>query len=284
MGFRDSSANVEEHHYYDTYYFCNAISNILANQISYIRPLDDYYGDERVSKFASSFPKFSHFHDFIEFVVRDIYMDEMDSSNIEEALKLFKSHTHLFPSKNDESIMSFVMKKKLFMEYLLSKGVQLCDSTEADLEDFYHCFFWGDDFEKHLEKTVREVFYILFGNRKIIRIFNEMISSVREDNYVEGSHDPQYETKKGYLKRVNIPQWVQRAVFYRDKGVCVICKKDITGLINSFNKKNYDHIVPLARFGMNDVSNIQLLCEECNGNKKAKNNDSSNDYFPWYTI
>ncbi|MBV4522630.1 HNH endonuclease [Pseudomonas sp. SWRI74] len=66
------------------------------------------------------------------------------------------------------------------------------------------------------------------------------------------------------MKRVTIPKWVRRAVFYRDRGRCVLCDKDLFGQINLENHKNYDHIVPLAKHGLNDTSNIQLLCKECN--------------------
>ncbi|MFS7394050.1 HNH endonuclease [Carnobacterium maltaromaticum] len=48
------------------------------------------------------------------------------------------------------------------------------------------------------------------------------------------------------------------------------------------NKNNYDHIVPLNLFGLNDVTNIQLLCEECNMKKLDKNYSTSQFYEKWY--
>ncbi|WP_371824720.1 HNH endonuclease [Paracoccus sp. MA] len=40
--------------------------------------------------------------------------------------------------------------------------------------------------------------------------------------------------------------------------------------MNQIETERYDHIVPLARFGANDITNIQLLCEPCNLKKSAK--------------
>lgn len=48
------------------------------------------------------------------------------------------------------------------------------------------------------------------------------------------------------------------------RGKCVYCRCDIT--------KSYqvDHIVPVARGGSNDKSNLQLLCRTCNLDKRDK--------------
>lgn len=67
-------------------------------------------------------------------------------------------------------------------------------------------------------------------------------------------------------KRKYIPEWVKRAVLFRDKGCCVFCKRDLTGLYSILedNEKHFDHIVPLNEGGLNDVCNIQLSCQDCN--------------------
>ena len=103
-----------------------------------------------------------------------------------------------------------------------------------------------------------EVEYILFQNRDFLLRFNEQQAVAFEDN-------PR--------TRVYIPEWVKRAVLFRDKGCCVFCKKDLTGLYTLLedNEKQFDHIVPLHDGGINDVCNIQLSCKECN----LKKSDSS---------
>src|SRR5690606_21765480 len=58
-----------------------------------------------------------------------------------------------------------------------------------------------------------------------------------------------------------IPMWIRRAIFHRDKGECRTCKRSLAAIINQLDTEHYDHIVPLARFGANDVTNLQLLCD-----------------------
>lgn len=67
-------------------------------------------------------------------------------------------------------------------------------------------------------------------------------------------------------KRIYIPEWVKRAVLFKDKGCCVFCKMDLAGLYSLMedNEKQFDHIVPVNEVGINDVCNIQLLCQVCN--------------------
>ena len=49
-------------------------------------------------------------------------------------------------------------------------------------------------------------------------------------------------------------------------------------MISRLETERYDHIVPLARFGANDVTNLQLLCEPCNLAKSAENEPVSRRY------
>lgn len=121
-----------------------------------------------------------------------------------------------------------------------------------------------------------EVFFILFNNRDFLLKFNKIVSEI--DIKIPNK----FLTKKGTIKRINIPQWVKRAVYYRDRGRCVFCNKDLTGLVNHFNNSNYDHIVPLDLLGANDPCNIQLACESCNKKKSNRISKTTNSYIPWW--
>ncbi|VXD20357.1 HNH endonuclease [Planktothrix serta PCC 8927] len=64
--------------------------------------------------------------------------------------------------------------------------------------------------------------------------------------------------------RIFIPKEVRRYVFLRDNYQCKSC-----GKTDSETQLTIDHIIPLAKGGSNDISNLQTLCFECNQKKKA---------------
>ncbi|MBN9295665.1 MAG: HNH endonuclease [Filimonas sp.] len=141
-------------------------------------------------------------------------------------------------------------------------------------------------FDKHIKKftelfdfMAEEVFYILFANRQFLLEFNNLTSKTVSDT----QFPKHYLTTKGTIKRASIPQWVKTAVYHREKGRCVFCNIDLTGLVNTLTNSNYDHIVPLDLFGTNDPCNIQLTCERCNKSKQNKDGTTSNKYIPWWT-
>lgn len=85
-----------------------------------------------------------------------------------------------------------------------------------------------------------------------------------------------------FARIVQVFEESKNAVFHRDKGICVFCKTDITKLINQQNGVHYDHVLPLAKGGMNDITNLQLLCENCNLKKAATLACFSYEYQSWY--
>lgn len=61
--------------------------------------------------------------------------------------------------------------------------------------------------------------------------------------------------------RTGIPQDVKLAVWRAHEGRCANC--------GSSELLEYDHVIPLALGGSNDVRNLQLLCADCNRSKGA---------------
>ncbi|MBD1920825.1 HNH endonuclease [Microcoleus sp. FACHB-831] len=65
--------------------------------------------------------------------------------------------------------------------------------------------------------------------------------------------------------RIRIPPEVRKYVFERDRYQCRSCGK--TKLETNLS---IDHIIPLARGGSNDISNLHSLCLTCNQQKTDK--------------
>ncbi|MGB6294665.1 MAG: HNH endonuclease [Rivularia sp. (in: cyanobacteria)] len=65
--------------------------------------------------------------------------------------------------------------------------------------------------------------------------------------------------------RISIPSAVRKYVFERNKYQCQSCGKQY-----GETSLTIDHIIPLARGGSNDISNLQTLCFTCNRKKTDK--------------
>ena len=122
--------------------------------------------------------------------------------------------------------------------------------------------------EKATEIITESAFHLLFSDRYFLFEFNKMIS-----NYIKHltPSDNTGFKRMGVLKRVNyLPSWLKNAVYHRDKGRCQICGLDLTNLMVPTEKQHFDHMLPLAESGINDPTNFQLLCENCNLAKSSK--------------
>src|SRR3546814_3190186 len=84
-------------------------------------------------------------------------------------------------------------------------------------------------------------------------VFNSYISGILGNACWDQAEDLDHSllASNGRLARVRPPKWAQRAVFFRDRGRCVLCEKDLTGLMSIDNVENYDHIVPISGWGIN---------------------------------
>ncbi|WP_330203089.1 HNH endonuclease [Cyanobacterium sp. Dongsha4] len=75
-------------------------------------------------------------------------------------------------------------------------------------------------------------------------------------------------------ERINIPLSVKKYIYERDKFQCQSCGKK-----ENETQLNIDHIIPLAKGGSNDLSNLQTLCYQCNQRKKANFDPRFRRYF-----
>ncbi|MEI4523834.1 HNH endonuclease [Pseudomonas sp. CCNWLW23] len=123
-------------------------------------------------------------------------------------------------------------------------------------------------------------FQILFADRTFLFEFNKLISSCIK------SLEPQDHDcilKPGVIERPYIPAWLRAAIYHRDKGRCQICGLDMTNYFVPINQRHLDHMVPLKSSGINDPTNFQLLCHDCNSKKGAKIYATKHLTFPYWT-
>jgi hypothetical protein len=137
----------------------------------------------------------------------------------------------------------------------------------------------GDRLEKPLSKLVDGAFYVLFGDRNALFLFNQMIATkIQQLTPNEIPHM----RRSGILPRPSyIPIWLRKAVFHRDKGRCQLCRRDLTALVNPVADEQFDHIWPLSRSGSNDATNFQLLCSRCNF-RKYTDGGTSHEYYAYW--
>ena len=278
--------------YYETYYFCNVISNILMEQDSYLRNLHNFYGDGNILNMMQPFRKHSVFHDFLEFVIDDVTWDNTYDIDLEERQQLIKNNAHL-PIINKhlkwdilpiELALTFHgLEYESFSSFLHERDKKFTTCDKDDIYDYLLELRLNGNFEQLIEHTSKEVFHVLFQNRVLMLVFNTMMANALEREHTVESKSDDLIRKNGKLKRKNIPSWVRKAVYFRDRGRCVLCNKDLSGTLNLDNVANYDHIVPLSNFGFNDISNMQLLCKECNQNDKHGGDATTSSFYQsWY--
>jgi len=247
------------------------VDHSLDDGMGFLRNIEDFMGDMACGILLRDYPKYTPLHDYIEFVVSNVIWEEMDRE----------------PKELLDDI-SARWGKKLWVDHLL-EGHSFDESfirwakknpDNPEVEEYLRYLQQEDILPELLERIAKEAFHILFTNRKVMRNFSNHAAYQILENAV--NIYPEKFNGKGCLKRKSIPQWAKNAVFHRDKGICVFCKTDITKLINQQNGVHYDHVLPLAKGGMNDITNLQLLCENCNLKKAATLARSSYEYQSWY--
>lgn len=283
-----------EARFYETYEMCAVVDTVLANRFDHLIKLEGFHCDGQWTAWTQPYGQYSVFHRFIEFIVRNVHDEQAEAVDIAERKAVFVSFADIPAALDDlrpdrlpieAAFDRYEIDYLSFGEFLSESGRLFQDADEDDIYEFMNEIRLSEAYEKLLDKTVKEVFHILFQNRSLLLMFNEFVSGVLSMVRLDDAEDLDSSmfTSNGTLKRVRAPAWAQRAVFFRDRGRCVLCDQDLSGLTNIANVENYDHIVPLSRFGLNDISNLQLLCERCNQRVKRDGEAvTSTRYQTWY--
>ena len=265
--------------YYNVYYYCNIIDNLLhyfTSSLDWVTTgaqfTEPFFEGE-----IENFPKYSALHAFCDFAVRQLMFedaeaqlekiqdkyDELSIDNKAQRLRMAFKHGGKDGCflEVDRLFKMYGIKHETFFSYLVNNDFDF-------IIDAYNEFTAFDgDLDDAITHLSRELFYVLFQNRDFLYRFNCYMANANT------------ETKN----RCNIPQWVKRAVKYRDRGKCVCCGKDLSGTLDCEDEASvhFDHMVSIHSGGLNDVCNIQLLCSNCNLQKSA-DSYTSQRYKDWY--
>lgn len=239
--------------FFNVYYFCH-LANGSMGKFDYIRTNSEFT-ELCFESELDDFPKVSALREYCTFLVDRVFFEQIGSlGNLDKVYDF-----------NPIQWINQAVKEYKDIDILAE------NDFEIDLDD---CLETWNNYINYLNKykdglyysvisdIAVEIEYILFQNRDFLLRFNKQQASIFSDN-------PR--------KRVYIPEWVKRAVFFRDRGCCVFCKKDLTGLhmLLDDNEKHFDHIVSLNEGGINDVCNIQLSCKDCNLSKSDSSKTST---------
>ena len=244
---------IEEYKFERVYEFSNIVSMLVMD----LEDLKPYYpfDEEAFAESATKFSKTSLLHIFTVSILMGFYREEFHDNGDcydEDAYEKWCDIFHSYKVK---------FKRRRFD-----------DEDENFFEDWFKLN--EDSFFRLFLAVSNEVVHVLFGNMSFIVRFNLLMSNIvknyNNENETRNIPFPKDRMNEdGTIIRCSIPQWVRKVVIYRDYGHCVLCGKDLTGINNHIEKANYDHIIPLKQYGVNDPCNIQLSCEDCN-KKKGK--------------
>lgn len=266
--------------YFETYYYANVLHNVLDEPFEYLRSLHSWHEDRQGELFLKSFPKWSVLHDLARYVIEDLMSETLDDVALDAITADPGADLWV-----DRALKHHGIATLGFRSWLEQQGIPMVDVTEDHGFDYHDDLRLTGELDTLLTQLANEVFYVLFGNRALLARLNTYIAGIvgeiERDKLPE--QDQRHLKRNGVPSRVTIPEWARRAVFFRDRGMCATCNRDLTGLVSVASSEHFDHIVPLAEGGINDVTNLQLLCSQCNLSKGRRPLSPSTHYEAWYS-
>ena len=239
--------------FFNVYYFCH-LANESMGKFDYASTNAEFI-ERQFEVEPEDFPRTSVLREYCWWLVDRVFYEQANHIAQTEEVADFNPIAWInqaimkYKNINVSSLKKFECNENDFLE----KFNQYIEFLDTVCEDLYFEII-GD--------IAIEVEFILFQNRDFLLRFNDQVAVMFREH-------PR--------KRAYVPEWVKRAVLFRDRGCCVFCKKDLTGLYSLLedNEKHFDHIVPLNEGGINDVCNMQLSCQDCSLSKSDNSMTSS---------
>lgn len=265
--------------FFETYYYANVVHNVLNDPMSYLRKLNSWHEDRETWLFLRPFPKWSVLHDFAQYIIENLIYERLDDITLDAIENNPKSSLWI-----DQALAHHEIKTPGFRAWLEQEGIDLTDASQDVIHDYHNELRLTGEFATLLIQLTNEVFYLLFGNRALLAKLNchvaEIVKELIQDDLAIEEHN--LLQKDGVPARMHIPTWARQAVYHRDRGMCTSCNTNLTGGISINSTEHYDHMIPLAEGGINDITNLQLLCAQCNLKKGRRMLPTSTRYQSWY--
>ncbi|MEU4664190.1 HNH endonuclease signature motif containing protein [Micromonospora chalcea] len=289
------------HGYFRTYQIAARISAIASDPIAYIRELEDLTVDNAVLAFLPAWQKESVVHKFAKWISDEIFIEDTSGPYvISDEVVEDGSFTHKRYLPVDLALRAYgisnhepfavpppdgeMVRVKENVREWVESGVVADACYDYFMEDLRLSQVY-DDLQAQIAD---EVFHTMFFNRVALGGLNRCLAmyvcDLAPDDLGEYPEFAALLAKPGRLKRKRPPVWARRAVFFRDHGRCAACGTDLSGLLDALPHEQFDHIIPLARGGLNDVTNLQLLCRRCNNKKSDRARQPSSQYRRLYEL
>lgn len=195
-------------------------------------------------------------------------------------------------------VQLYILNHDEFVKKILSDNETIKNRININKEIIQHSpIFTPENKQKHIEnldkqylendlhyvtvkyyKTVtkyRQVNYVKYSYRERVLIDQIDISHLLLLDLMGFALETGMTTKQSEIaelqttakeQRRKITKELRKAVMERDNYTCQMCGKympDEVGL-------HIDHIIPVSKGGKTELSNLQVLCSKCNGNKSDK--------------
>jgi HNH endonuclease len=312
MGMARVRESLLDSRYYRTYAIAETLDRILKNRFSYVRFIGELFCDGQIFEYLPNFQKSSALHRFSKAVIWCMFYDDLDGPTLvpssvqrNDGAPIWDKEVFVLPI--EDAFETYEIEHQTFAEYRHDRGLTAlpadfsrhirhssetgcdCDGLPG-LEDEY-LEYWQEmqltgDVDCLLNRLSDDLFFVLFANRSFLAALNHLLASYVQD-LVPPFEESQYNALfkgPGILARCKVPRWAQDAVEFRDRGRCSYCKVKLGSLHTPIRRSNFDHIIPLADGGLNDVTNFQLLCDECNLKKAANKVPPGHLYERWYPL
>ena len=242
--------NCHAFNFSESYSYADKVRKAIFEGDFFIEPLDVA---SDLEKQVAKPQKRSLLHDYIDYVVRDDLSFYFSGGGWD-----YEDVRPIFSMLDSHSIQYLTLVQYVEEHFRDDETGGTVLVTEALIEEckyeYLSEYLEGIALDGLTSLIVTEVFTLLFADREAMKAFNLKVAMSLE---------------KRTPRCTYWPKWLERALFCREKGLCAICKSDLTSLLHVHGKLAVDHIVPIALNGVNDPTNLQILCESCNGKKSG---------------